>query len=144
MDPFKQMSEWKKNMDSFFGESFWNEFEDVIKPTIPQVNMYQAENEVTCIVNIPGLADINKLDIYVNYTELELNGVIDIQKGGGTVIQEEILQGAFERTVKLPFPVRSDKISANYKDGIVLIQLHRLISETSSKHRVPVRLLLDN
>ncbi|MEN1969559.1 Hsp20/alpha crystallin family protein [Lentibacillus sp. N15] len=143
MDPFKQMSDWKRNMDSFFGENFWNEFDGIIKPTIPQINMYQTENEITCLVSIPGLTDINKVDIYVNYTELELNGVIDIPHSDGTVLQEEILQGVFERTIRLPFPVRSDKIRANYKNGIVLIQLYRLYSDSNSKYRVPVKLLED-
>ncbi|WP_099157714.1 Hsp20/alpha crystallin family protein [Virgibacillus ndiopensis] len=143
MDPFKQMGDWKKNMDHFFGENFWNEFEGIIKPTIPQINVYHTENEITCILNIPGLTDLNKIDIFVDYAALEINGVIDIQHQGGTVVKEEILQGAFDRRISLPFPVRSDKIKASYKNGIVLIQLYRLISDASSKHRVPVRLLED-
>ncbi|GGB50211.1 Hsp20 family protein [Virgibacillus dakarensis] len=143
MDPFKQMADWKKNMDTFFGENFWNEFEGIIKPTIPQINMYQTENEVTCLISIPGLTDLNKVDIYVDYTVLEINGVIDVNHSGGTVLNEEILQGVFERKINLPFPVRSDKIKASYRDGIVFIQLYRLISNTSSKHRVPVKLLAD-
>ncbi|MGY0694778.1 Hsp20/alpha crystallin family protein [Virgibacillus sp. FSP13] len=141
MDPFSQMTDWKKNMDSFFGENFWNEFEGIIKPIIPQINMYQTENEIMCIISIPGLTDLNKVDIYVDYTKLDINGVIDISQNGGTVIKEEILQGVFDRTINLPFPVRSDKMEARYKDGLVFLQLHRLFSDASSKHRVAVKLL---
>ncbi|GGA75632.1 Hsp20/alpha crystallin family protein [Ornithinibacillus halotolerans] len=143
MDPFKQMSEWKRNMDHFFGEDFWGQFEGILKPTIPQINLYQTDNEILCIASIPGLTDLDKIDIFVNYTQLELRGTIDIGYSGGTVVSEEILQGVFERTVTLPFPVRSDKIKATYSHGLLYIQLHRFISDSSQKHRIKVELLKD-
>ncbi|MCC2250315.1 Hsp20/alpha crystallin family protein [Virgibacillus sp. AGTR] len=144
MDPFQQMTDWKKNMDHFFGENFWNEFEGIIKPTIPQINLYQTDHELFCVANIPGLVDLDKLDVYVDYSTLELRGTIDIDNSFSIKIKEEILQGVFERRISLPFPVRSDKIKATYKNGLVFIQLHRLISETSRKNRVNVHVLEDN
>lgn len=143
MDPFKQMTDWTKNMDQFFGENFWNDFENLIKPTIPQINMYQTDNEVLCIVNIPGLTSINQIDIFVNYTTLELRGHIDLDFKLGTVYKEEIQQGVFDRKITLPFPVRSDKITANYKSGLVFIQLHRFISEVSDRNKVDIKFLED-
>ncbi|WP_234447121.1 MULTISPECIES: Hsp20/alpha crystallin family protein [Virgibacillus] len=138
------MSDWKKNMDHFFGDSFWNEFEGIIKPNIPQINLYQTDNELFCVVNIPGLTDLDKLNVYVDYATLELKGSIDIDNARGFVVQEEILQGVFERSISLPFPVRSDKIKATYKNGLVYIQLHRLISDTSRKNRINVHVLEDS
>ncbi|PAV28020.1 heat-shock protein Hsp20 [Virgibacillus profundi] len=143
MDPFKQMGDWKKNLDQFFGENFWSEFDDIIKPNIPQINMYQSDHEVMCIVNMPGLDDLYQIDIYVDHATLELKGTIDIHHSGGTAIKEEILQGVFEREISLPFPVRADKIKATYRNGLVYIQLHRLISETSRRNKVNVHLLKD-
>ncbi|WP_337970520.1 Hsp20/alpha crystallin family protein, partial [Virgibacillus salexigens] len=98
LDPFQQMSDWKKNMDHFFGDSFWNEFGGIIKPNIPQINLYQTDNELFCVVNIPGLTDLDKLNVYVDYATLELKGSIDIDNARGFVVQEEILQGVFERS----------------------------------------------
>ncbi|WP_331279687.1 Hsp20/alpha crystallin family protein [Oceanobacillus salinisoli] len=143
LDPFKQMTDWKKNMDHFFGENFWNEFEGIMKPNIPQINMYQTDNEILCIVNMPGLKNLNQIDIYVNYTTLELRGNINLEHAHGTVIKEEILQGVFDRKIDLPFPVRADKMDATYKNGLVFIQLHRLISETSNLNKVDIKLLED-
>lgn len=93
MDPFKNMGDWKRNVDNFFGDNFWNEFEGVVKPPIPQVNIYQNENELLCLVNIPGLKDFKKTDVYVDYAILELKGIIEIDHPGGQVVKEEILQG---------------------------------------------------
>ncbi len=130
-------------MDHFFGENFWNEFEGIMKPNIPQINMYQTDNEILCIVNMPGLKNLNQIDIYVNYTTLELRGNINLEHAHGTVIKEEILQGVFDRKIDLPFPVRADKMDATYKNGLVFIQLHRLISETSNLNKVDIKLLED-
>ncbi|MBO8157233.1 MAG: Hsp20/alpha crystallin family protein [Bacillaceae bacterium] len=141
MDPFKNMHEWKKNMDRFFGEQFWNEFEGILKPPIPQVNMYQADNEIVCICNIPGNQDADRIDVYIDYATLEIKGEIKVHPDyGGQMIQEEILEGSFERQLDLPFPVRSDKYHADYQNGLLIIHLYRLITKESSKHKVPIKL----
>ncbi|WP_226035457.1 Hsp20/alpha crystallin family protein [Aquibacillus saliphilus] len=139
MDPFSNMNEWKKNMDNFFGDSFWNEFEDVLKPPVPQVNLYQFENELLCYVNLPGVKDLEKIDVFVDYATLELKGIIDIKHGGGQVIKDEIIHGAFERKIELPYPVRSDKIDATYQHGLLVLQLHRLIREQTSKNKLAIK-----
>ncbi|MBM7572778.1 Hsp20/alpha crystallin family protein [Aquibacillus albus] len=139
MDPFQNMSDWKKNMDHFFGQSFWNEFEDVLKPPVPQINLYKFENELICYVNLPGVKDLEKIDAFVDYATLELKGVIDIQHAGGQVIKDEIIHGAFERKVELPYPVRSDKIDATYQYGLMVLRLHRLITDKHKKNRLQIR-----
>lgn len=139
MDPFRNMGEWKQNMDHFFGESFWGEFEDVLKPPVPQINLYQHENELLCYVNLPGVKDLDKIDVFVDYATLELKGVIDIHHSGGQVIKDEIIQGVFERKIELPYPVRNDKIDATYQHGLLVLQLHRLISNEHKKNRLSIR-----
>ncbi|MCP8617845.1 Hsp20/alpha crystallin family protein [Salirhabdus salicampi] len=140
MDPFQNMQDWKKNMDRFFGESFWNEFDHVLKPPIPQVNVYQYDNEVCCIFNIPGIEDVKNINVYVDYATLEVRGEIPIHQSG-QLVQEEIVQGSFDRKIDLPFPVRSDKIDATYKNGLLIMNLYRLITKQSNKHRVPIKIL---
>ncbi|TCT18930.1 HSP20 family protein [Melghiribacillus thermohalophilus] len=141
MDPFKNMQEWKKNMDRFFGEEFWNEFEGILKPPIPQVNMYQSDNEIICICNIPGIDDGKKIDVLIDYASIQIRGEMNVHPDyGGHLIQEEILQGAFDRTLELPFPVRSDKYHADYQNGLLIIHLYRLITKESNKRKVPIKI----
>ncbi|MDC3414208.1 Hsp20/alpha crystallin family protein [Aquibacillus sp. 3ASR75-11] len=143
MDPFRNMGDWKKNLDHFFGDRFWNEFEGIMKPTIPQMNIYQKENELFCIVNIPGLNDLDNVHVYVDHATLELKGVINIDHVGGHIVTEEILQGSFERKMDLPFPVRDDKINATYGHGLLVIHLHRLVTNKKNKNRLEIRNLED-
>jgi len=143
MDPFQNMQDWRKNMDRFFGENFWGEFEGIIKPPIPHINLYKSDNEILCYVSIPGLEDIDKVDVYVDYAILEIKGVISLQPQHHQLVQEEILQGSFERKIDLPYPVRGDKIHASYQNGLLIIQLHRLIHQETSKNRIKIRSIED-
>ncbi|WP_345242586.1 Hsp20/alpha crystallin family protein [Pontibacillus salipaludis] len=141
MDPFQNMNNWRQNMDRFFGEDFWGEFEGILKPTIPQINMYKSDNELLLLVNVPGLENLDDLDIFVDYSILEIKGIISLQTSQKQCIQEEILQGAFERKVELPYPVRGDRMQATYRNGIVVIQLHRMIQEEGKRNKIKIKSL---
>ncbi|WP_026569210.1 Hsp20/alpha crystallin family protein [Sediminibacillus terrae] len=138
MDPFKNMGDWKRNMDHFFGDSFWNEFEGVLKPTLPQVNLYQKEKEIVCIASLPGVSDLKNIDIFVNHATLEIRGSIDMKEAEGQVVREEILHGHFERKIDLPFPVRREKVDASYQRGLLVIRLHRLMKNDNKKTRLEI------
>lgn len=139
MDPFQNMNNWRQNMDRFFGEDFWGEFEGILKPTIPQINMYKSDNELLLLVNVPGLENLDDLDIFVDYSILEIKGIISLQTAQKQCIQEEILQGTFERKVELPYPVRGDRMQATYRNGIVVIQLHRMIQEEGKRNKIKIK-----
>ncbi|GGD22220.1 Hsp20/alpha crystallin family protein [Pontibacillus salipaludis] len=141
MDPFQNMINWRQNMDRFFGEDFWGEFEGILKPTIPQINMYKSDNELLLLVNVPGLENLDDLDIFVDYSILEIKGLISLQTSQKQCIQEEILQGTFERKVELPYPVRGDRMQATYRNGIVVIQLHRMIQEEGKRNKIKIKSL---
>lgn len=161
MNSFK---DWKGGIDQVFGQDFWSGFENMMKnasgtptnskelfggfermmkPSIPAVNMYQYDNELLCFVNIPGMNHPKNVEVLVDQTTLTLQGKIDINNRGGHQIRSEIADGAFERTLDLPFAVRHDKVEATYKHGLLIIQLHRQISDDTTRQSVRIRHLQD-
>lgn len=134
-----QFKDWKSNFDNFFGNEFWGDFEGIMKPSIPAVNMYQYDNELVCFVNIPGMNHPKNVEVLVDHTTLTLQGKIEINNRGGHQIKSEIADGTFERSIELPFPVRNDKIEATYKHGLLVIQLHRYISNSSDRKPISIR-----
>ena len=159
-----QFNDWKNNLDRVFGDDFWRGFEgmmnnssapskngndlfggfeSMMKPAIPAVNMYQYDNELLCFVNIPGMNHPKNVEVLVDQTTLTLQGKIDINNRGGHQIKSEIPDGTFERSLSLPFAVRHDKIEATYKHGLLVIQLHRQISDASTRKAVRIRHLQD-
>ncbi|WP_102347890.1 Hsp20/alpha crystallin family protein [Bacillus sp. Marseille-P3661] len=140
MDPFKNWHEWRKNLDSFMGEDFLNSFEGIFKYNhFPQVNVYQTENEVLVLASIPGLDDMNNVDVYIDYQAIELKGTINLRYKGFRLTQDELYSGHFERKINLPFPVKDDRVDATYQNGLLIIHLHRLIPDDQHKHRVSIK-----
>ncbi|MGM8216021.1 Hsp20/alpha crystallin family protein [Bacillaceae bacterium W0354] len=125
MNNFSHMHQWKDNIDKFFGETFWGEFDQILKPLIPQVNILKKEYEILCIINIPGISDLKQIDCSVSGRTLQISGEINIHTPGFEMIQEEIAQGSFNRMIELPYHVRQDKIQARYKNGLVWIMLYK-------------------
>ncbi|MFD2924592.1 Hsp20/alpha crystallin family protein [Halobacillus naozhouensis] len=138
-----QFNDWKKNLDHFFGQDFFSEFEGFMKPSIPQINLYQYDNELLCMVNVPGMSHPRNVDVVVDHATLTLTGRIEINHRGGHQLKSEIATGSFERSIDLPFPVRSDKIDATYKHGLLIIQLHRFISDSTKQKPIRIRHLED-
>ncbi|CDQ20631.1 Hsp20/alpha crystallin family protein [Halobacillus karajensis] len=138
-----QFNDWKNNLDRFFGQDFWGDFEGIMKPAIPAINLYQYDNELLCFVNIPGMNHPKNVDVLVDHSTLTLTGKIEINHRGGHQIKSEIADGAFERSIELPFPVRHDKVEATYKHGLLIVQMHRYISDSTRQRPITIRHLED-
>ncbi|WP_017472814.1 Hsp20/alpha crystallin family protein [Amphibacillus jilinensis] len=132
------MQQWKKNFDHFFGDQFWHSFEHILKPPIPQTNIYQLDKEITCYVNVPGLEDVNAIKLYVKGSRLFIIGEIPLNQTEGQLIQDEIVHGAFERSIDLPYSVRPDQIQASYRAGLLIIRLHRQLDEDAPSTTIPI------
>ncbi|CAG9621372.1 hypothetical protein BACCIP111883_02144 [Sutcliffiella rhizosphaerae] len=124
---FKHMGDWRKQWDQFFGDEFWNGFEPYFENMQTQTNLYKSENELLCVMSLPGLINPENVQLYVRPQKLEVKGQIHLNIQGYELIEEGIAQGEFQRTFELPFPVRDDKMDATYENGLLYIHLHRHI-----------------
>ncbi|HZG59708.1 MAG TPA: Hsp20/alpha crystallin family protein [Anoxybacillus sp.] len=135
--PFNQFKDWKKQWEYFFNQDFWNNFEPFLqtnKQSSSGVNIYKKEeNELLVVMNIPGLEDVEQVEVYVDYKTLEIKAEINLQFKGFELVEEGIFQGTFEKTVPLPFAVKEDRIEASYAGGLLMIHLHRLIPDDTKK-----------
>ncbi|GAE92344.1 stress response homolog Hsp [Gracilibacillus boraciitolerans JCM 21714] len=133
------MHDWKNNLDKFFGGNFWDDFDHMIKPPIPAINLYELDNELIVYVNLPGIKDRKQVKVFVDYNILELKGSLFPIESSGKLIKQEILNGGeFSRQIDLPFPVREDRMNASLKQGLLIIQLHRLIQEHKGKNAINI------
>lgn len=135
---FKNMGDWRKQWDQFFGDEFWNGFEPYFENMQTQTNLYKKENELLCVMCLPGLVNPEQVQLFVRPQQLEVKGQINLNIQGYELIEEGIAQGDFQRTFELPFPVRDDKVDATYENGLLLIQLHRHIT-SDTKRQIYVR-----
>mgnify|MGYP001943661950 CR=1 FL=1 len=139
MMSFDYMHQWKDNIDKFFGESFWGEFDSVLKPLIPQINIYKQEYEALVVINVPGIKKMDQINCSVRGQTLNVNGIITIDTPGFELQQEEIIQGSFDRSIELPFIVRKDKIQARYEHGLVWIYLYKDVEKEKQSKQIDIK-----
>ncbi len=110
-------------MDDFFGTvdnsvNFWN------KANVPAVNI--AENEDTFKIEFaaPGLIKTDfKINLNNDVLTVSSEKEINNEESKTNYTRKEFNFSSFERTFTLPDSADGDKISAEYKDGILTIDI---------------------
>lgn len=124
--PFHQMSEIQAEMnrpfDSVFGppdsvstgERIW----------APLCDVRETKDDLVFSSEIPG---VSEKDVNVSITGdlLTVKGErkLEQQFNEGSYHRLERAHGTFERTVQLPMPVQSDKVTATYRDGVLTVKV---------------------
>jgi HSP20 family protein len=131
---FDNMNQWKKHLQQFMNnENFYMEFNDMFGH-FPQANVYKTENECILVANLPGVKNVSDINIHANYRTIEISGKIDLGYEGFQLLQSELHTGHFNRAFELPYPIREDKVEANYHRGLLIIQLYRSFPKDKSSH----------
>ncbi|ANB57536.1 hsp20/alpha crystallin family protein [Anoxybacillus sp. B7M1] len=136
--------DWTKHWENFFNEDFWGSFQSFLPATEKStnttgVNIYKKmENELLIVVCLPGLEDIEHVELYTYYRALEIKATINLHFQGFELVEEGIFQGTWEKTIPLPFPIKEERIEATYHHGLLIIHLHRLIPDVR-KRRIDIK-----
>lgn len=106
----------------------------------PAVNLWANEENLLLTAEVPGIEPEN-LDISVVGETLTLNGERRPEEVAEDVRlhRQERGYGKFSRTIPLPFPVDVNKVEANFKNGILHINLPR--AEADKPRKIAVRSL---
>lgn len=105
----------------------------------PKVNVYEYEDKVGVIAEIPGI-DKKNLDVEVEDGVMTIKG----SKHGfdedaeATVLRRELKHSAFERKFTLGESLDGDDITANFKDGILSIEIPKIEPEQPKKTFVKI------
>ncbi len=94
-----------------------------IKRIIPPVDIYETENNVVLIADIPGVTKEN-LRVDVENDELTIEGVfLEPKTDNGKKLISECYYGKYTRTFALSDVIAQDKITAKLDDGVLTITL---------------------
>ncbi len=130
-DPFADLRRLQREMNSLFseftasGESF------------PAMNVWSNEEGAQVQVLLPGLKT-EDIEVSVKGDVLTVQGKRDTDEGtkDAVVHRAERGNGTFIRTLRLPFEVEAEKVSARYADGVLALQLPR--AEASKARRIAI------
>jgi len=124
-DPWQELAKLQQEVNDLFS-NFFNRFPSTKDISFtPQIEMYETEEEIVLNVALPGTLQ-EDIDI-----SLEKEDVLCIRgerpDPHGTIVCprhiEELCYGYFERQVQLPAKCLSEKIEADYSEGILNIRI---------------------
>lgn len=104
---------------------------------IPQMDMYETEDEVIIWAELAGVVKEN-LEVEVNAKAVRIFGFREeMPKGGkGTYRLAEIRYGKFERVLYLPSPVDTEVVSSSFNNGLLNIHMAKLLVHKT--HKIPI------
>ncbi len=94
------------------------------RPWAPAVDIFETENELILKADVPGI-EMKDIEVRMENGTLALKGerkFTNEQKENG-YHRVERGYGAFSRYFTLPETVEADKVSAEYKDGVLTVKL---------------------
>lgn len=120
----REMNRLRDEMDRLFGRFGANGPRPFGANVYPAVNLWEDDNSLYVEAELPGF-ELNELEIYVTGgNQLTVKGERkQPELPSGTWHREERGFGSFSRMIELPNRVDSDKVSAEFKHGVLTVTL---------------------
>ena len=106
----------------------------------PKVNVYEYDTKIGVIAEIPGL-DKKDLNVEVEDGVLTVSGDKShgFDEGEAKVLRRELKHSSFKRQFTLGEMLDGDNISANFKDGILSIEIPKIEPTLPKKNIVKIK-----
>ena len=111
---------------------------DEMEPSFyPPINAWEEGDTIKVEAEIPGVK-IEEVEVSFDNGELTLKGEKKFEgNDSATLHRRERLYGTFTRTLRLPWEVMAENISAELKDGILTVTLPK--AEAAKPRKVAVK-----
>jgi HSP20 family protein len=136
-NPFREMVAMQSAMDRLLDDA-WRGARPTVSDTALMLDVHETDAEYKISTELPGV-DPDKIQVSVHDGVLTISGTIEKQeehKDARTLMQERVY-GHYSRSVRLPQPVDSDNVSAEYDHGVLTLTLPKR-AEAQPK-LIPVR-----
>jgi HSP20 family protein len=102
----------------------------------PRVDIYESAGEIVLACDMPGVKP-QELDVRFEKGELTLHGKVQPRQAPAEYLNEEYGVGDFYRSFAIAPEIDADKISAEYRDGVLTVRLPR--QEKAKPKRIAVK-----
>ena len=123
-EPVREMLTLREAMNQLFDDSFTRPVGISASSAIPAIDMYEESDQVVVKAALPGLK-AEDVQISVTSDLLSLRGEFKngVEPKNATYHIHESRFGVFERAMRLPTEVQTDKAKADFENGILTITL---------------------
>ena len=145
-DPFLQM---RREMNRLFDDVFSGfGLPSVLGPALrqmpaaPKIDVSETDNEIQVTAELPGI-DQNNVEVLLEDDRLIIRGEKkeereEDDKDRNYHVRERI-QGAFSRTLPLPFAPDPNQVKAEFKNGVMTITIPKPQEVKQKQHRIDVQ-----
>lgn len=104
----------------------------------PAIEVYEDQEKITVKAEIPGM-EPKDIEVSLDGNNLIISGERKEEQENreGETYRSERFFGRFQRSITLPTSVDQNKIQANYKDGVLCIELPK--AEEARRKQIPVQ-----
>jgi HSP20 family protein len=136
--PFRDLERLARTWESRFPRVF-EEFEEEEKEFAPPIESYVRDGNLVVRADVPGL-EPKDIEINVLQDVLTIKGERKSEKEvkKENYLRREVSYGAFERRLSLPEGAMTDKVKANFKNGVVEVTIP-LTKEVGAK-KIPLEI----
>jgi len=143
-DPFLAM---RREMNRLFDDVFGGfGLPSVLGPTLrqmpvaPKIDVTETDNEIQVTAELPGI-DPNAVEVLLEDDRLIIRGEKkeDREDKDHSYHVRERVQGAFSRTLPLPFEPDPNQVRAEFKNGVMTITIPKPQEVKQKQHRIEVQ-----
>ena len=146
--PIPDRDEFLTPFDKMFDNLVERQFPEVVKQVgvkpyqgsaYPKVNVYEYDDKVGIVAEIPGL-DKKQLNVDVEEGVLTISGDKHgvWEEDGAKVLRRELKSSSFKRSFTLGEMLNGNDIKANFKDGVLSIEIPKIEPAKPKKHSVKI------
>ena len=146
--PVLDRDEFLTPFDRMFDQIIQTQFPQIekqvgVKPyqgsAYPKVNVYEYDDKIGIVAEIPGL-EKGQLNVDVEEGVLTISGDKHgvWQEDGAKVLRRELKASSFKRSFALGELLDGESIKANFKDGVLSIEIPKMEPAKPQKHSVKI------
>jgi HSP20 family protein len=124
-EPFRNVNSLQEQFSRLFDTSFpGRSSESDLTTWAPAVDIQETENELVLKADLPGIED-KDIDVRIENNTLTIRGERKFEKqvNEDNYLRVERSYGSFSRSFSLPNTINTEAIHAEYKNGVLTVQM---------------------
>ncbi len=127
-EPFREISRMQDELNRFFDDRLWrmrdSNKEELGAAFMPAVDVYEDQDGLVLSVEVPGM-EPKDVDLRIENGVLTLRGERKLEREDRkeNYLRVERSYGTFARSFSLPPTVDAERVKADYKNGVLRVQL---------------------
>jgi len=134
------LDEFQNRFNSLF-DDFWKNDEDhlVSVQFAPKMDITEDDKQIIVKADLPGLEQ-KDIDIQIHNGILTVKGErrVENEKKDNKHHIHEVCYGSFQRSIQLPEGVKENSIQANYKNGVLILNIPKDEAKAPKQIKVQV------